>query len=282
MFDGSDQSKSKVDTECGIKLLTRILSKKRPTLVNLSPEIFPIDSPKPGEIFEISGDSGSGKTTNLMELIARTVIPLEFGGKGASVIVIDTNSNFHVSLLLPVIIEKHVIYNRTSSCQSTDTEVLVDATSNVSAIVLDAMKKIVFFKCYSSTEYELTLLYCSNYLLTNTNVSLIVVDSIATFYWSDFSEQQLIRMDTYLRRRVQELRKLTDEFKVVIAYTRPMEFGSNSTAMSYQQANYKIQLKPAKANDEWREARNYYSNQQISRRFSINDFGIKWMSSIHQ
>lgn len=279
MSDG-DQGKLNIDRESGLKLLTRLQSRKRPSIVNLSPEIIPSFGPKPGELLEISGESGTGKTIQLMELIAQTIIPVEFGGKGASVIVIDTNSNFHVPYLMPRIIEKHVIHNRTQVCQSTDTEILQEVTHNVKDIVLDAMKKIEFFKCYSGTEYELTLLYCTNLLTTNTNISLIVVDSIATFYWSDFSDQQPIRMDTYLKRRVQELHKLTDEFKVVAIYTRPAEFGNSTTPPNCQQIEYKIQLKHIKMPTELREARNFYSNQQSSRQFTINEFGIEWMSSI--
>lgn len=266
-------------TESGLKLFASLQSKKRTTIVNLSPEIIPCFGPRQGEIVEISGESGAGKTIHLLELIAQTIIPVEFGGKGASVIVIDTNSNFHVPFLLPRIIEKHLIHNRSLVCPSTDTEDLAAAVHNVGDIALECMKKITFFKCYSGTEYDLTLLYCTNHLTKNTSFSLIVVDSIATFYWSEFSDEKPIRMDTYLRQRVQELRKLTDEFKVVAIYTRPSEFGSNPTVTGEQHADYKIQLKHNKTSKELREAHNYYSNGHLSRRFSINNFGIQWMSS---
>lgn len=272
-----EPNKRKLDTECGLVLLARLQSKKRPTIVSLSPEIIPHYGPKPGEIVEICGESGTGKTMHLMELIAQTVIPTEFGGKGAGAIVIDTNSNFHVPFLLPKIIEKHLIHNRTLACLSTDTEDLQAATHNVPDIVLDAMKKIMFFKCYSGTELNLTLLYCTHNLTANSNISLVAVDSIATFYWSDLPDPP-IRMETYLRRKLNELRKLTDEFKVVAIYTRPTEFGN--TASTYdEQIDYKIHLKHAKGPNEYREARNFYSNQQCSRRFLINNFGIQWISS---
>lgn len=276
MFD-PDPNKVKLDSECGLKLLSRLQSKKRPTIVNLSPEIIPQDGPKPGEIIEICGDSGTGKTMQLMELIAQTIIPTEYGGKGAGAIVIDTNSNFHVPYGMPRIIEKHLIHHRTSACTSTDTESLYAATHNVSDIVLDVMKKIMFFKCYTGDELDLTLLYCTNHLTANSNVSLIAVDSIATFYWSVLSEQP-IRMETYFRKKLNELRKITDEYKVVAIYTRPADFG-NTTPICDEKINYKIHLKHTKGPKESREARNYYSNKQCSRRYLMNDFGIEWISS---
>lgn len=275
-----DSNRSKLDTESGLNLFTRLASKKRPSIVCLSPEILPNDGPKPGEMIEISGESGTGKTMHTMELIAQTIIPKEYGGKGATAIVIDTNSNFHVPLLMARIIEKHIFYNRSQACPSNDTEVLQDAVQNMDTIIHETMKKIQFFKCYSGKEYELTLLYCINFLTTNVNCSLIVVDAISTFYWSDSSDREPpVRMDTYLRRKVQELRKLVDEFKLVAIYTRPMEFG-NFTPAKEELIDYKIHLKHT--NEEGiREAINYYSEKRSSRKFIINNEhrGIEWKTS---
>lgn len=276
-----DQSKPNTNVS-GLKILSRMQLKKRATIENLSPEIISSHGPNPGDIIEISGESGTGKTQHVMELIAQTIIPVELGGKGASVIVIDTNSNFHVPLLLAKIIEKHLIHHRSSACPSTDTEDLQVATRTVAETVLEAMKKITFFKCYSGTEYQLALLSCTNFLTRNVSVSLMVVDSIVTFYWSDFSDEKPIRMDTYVKQRVQELRQITNQFKLVAVYTRPAEFGSNSTLTDGQNPNYKIQLKHTKTPSEIREAHSYHKNQQMCRRFSINGFGIQWMSSTSQ
>lgn len=281
MFD-PDPNRVQPDTECGVKLFTRLLSKKRPSIVSLSPEIIPLSGPKPGNVVEINGESGTGKTIHLMELIAQTIIPTDFGGKGAAAIVIDTNSNFHVPYLMPRIIEKHIIHHRTSLCQSTDTEDLQAAVQNVEDIVLEAMKKIQLFKCYSSNEYGLTLVYITNYLTTNTSVSLLAVDSLSTFYWSEMAErEQPIRMDTYHHRKVQELRNLVNEFKLVAIYTRPADFGSNSMSQDAL-IDYKIQLTYMKTPNECRIARNHFAGQQSSRRFSINNFGINWISSSSQ
>lgn len=194
-------------------------------------------------------------------------------------VVIDTNSNFHVPFLLPKIIEKHLIHHRTLVCPTTDTEGLQAVTHDIHDIVLESMKKITISKCYSATDYKLMLLYCTNHLTANANISLIVVDSIATFYWSEFSDEKPIRMETYLQQRVRELRQLVNEFNVVAVYTRPDEFGSNLTKTSDQHANYKIQLKHTTTPRESREARCFHSNEQSSRKFSINNFGIQWMSS---
>lgn len=284
-----EQNRTKLDTECGLKLLTRLTSKKRPSLLRLSPEIMPMDGPKPAEIVEICGDSGTGKTMHTMDLIAQAIIPVEYGGKGASVIVIDTNSNFHVRERMARFVEKHILHHRSMACAVADTEMLQMDTDiqNIDSIVFEVLKNIQFFKCYSAKEYELTLLYCTNVLTTNKKVSLLVVDSISTFYWSELGDREPpIRMDTYLRRKVQELRNLVDEFKLVAIYTRPMEFGNFTTAKD-DLIDYKIQLKyvkdpfdqPEPSERVARVAYNYYSDKKLSRKFVINDHGIEWLSS---
>lgn len=281
-----DQNRAKLDTECGLKLFTRLASKKRPSLLGLLPEIMPNDGPKPGEIVEISGETGTGKTMHTMDLIAQAIIPKEYGGKGATAIIIDTNSNFHVPDQMAKFVEKHIFHYRSLALPAADTETLQNDTEvrNIDSIVFEVLKKIQFFKCYSGKEYELTMLYCTNVLMTNTNVSLLVVDSISTFYWSDLNDRDPpIRMETYLRRKVQELRNLVDEFKLVAIYTRPKEFGNFTTAKD-DLIDYKIHLKctneQLSEQSVAREAHSYYAdNKQLTRKFVINNHGIEWLSS---
>lgn len=284
-----DQNRAKLDTECGLKLLTRLTSKKRPSLLGLSPEIMPVDGPKPAEIVEICGESGTGKTMHTMDLIAQAIIPVAYGGKGATAIVIDTNSNFHVPDRMARFVEKHILYHRSMACAAADTEMLQMDTDiqNIDNIVFEVLKNIQIFKCYTAKEYELSLLYCTNALMTNRNVSLLVVDSISTFYWTELGDREPpIRMDTYLRRKVQELRNLVDEFKLVAIYTRPTEFGNFTTAKD-DLIDYKIHLKyvkdpmdqPDQGEPVARVAHNYHADRKLSRKFVINDHGIEWLSS---
>lgn len=83
MFDCDQTKNTTHETECGVKLYTRLLSKKRPTIVSLSPEIILNNGPEPGEIVEISGESGTEKSRACkMEMIAQTINTIECGGKG--------------------------------------------------------------------------------------------------------------------------------------------------------------------------------------------------------
>lgn len=265
--------------ESGAALWTRLTSKKRPSLMSLSQEIIPKNCPVPKEIVEISGQSGTGKTLHLMELIAQTIIPTEFGGKGAEAIVIDTNSNFHLPNGLAKIIEKHILHHWMEQMKNSDTEVLRTATHDASGFVLEAMKRIVFFKCYDGDQLNLILTACRSILQANDKVGLIAIDSLTTFYWSDMAKcKKPIRMDTYLRNRLRDWKKVNDDFGTVLIYTKPSEFGSIST--SQELGSYKIHLTRIKGESVFREARCYNPTRLISRCYAINDFGVQWMSSV--
>lgn len=266
-------------TESGLQLLSRLIAKIRPPLVNLSPEIFPSDRPKLKELIEITGESNVGKTIHLMELIAITIIPTEFGGKGGSVIIIDTKSDFHVPFLLPRILEKHLMHARMAAHTSTDTESLQPIAEKTQTIIQSCLKRIMIYKCYTQTELDLVLLDCAELLTTDMNISLLAIDSIASFYWCNLRDIP-IRMETYLKDLQKRLRKLANEFGVVVAYSKPNHFGGTSSDQPNNAIEYTVQLKSI--GNEIFEARLSYGNETKTRNYAINKFGIEWISSTNK
>lgn len=263
-------------SESAAQLVARISSKNRPSLQNLLPEILPRHGPKATQIIEISGESNVGKTIHLMELIAQTILPSVYGGKGAEAIVIDTNSNFAVPFLLPRILEKHILHNRMSVNSTTDTEDLRAATDNVKDLVLDAMKSVWIFTCYTNDVLDAILATSIEELLTaRARISLIAFDSIATFYWSETNK---IRMDTYFRQKLQIMRSINQKFRTIFVYTKPAKFGAKTT----ENVEYCIEL--AEKGDGVYFQANCCCNDPattaaLSRCYLINDFGVQWMRS---
>lgn len=262
--------------ESAAQLIARISSKNRPSLQNLLPEVLPRHAPEAKQIIEISGESNMGKTIHLMELVAQTVLPAIYGGKDAEAIVIDTNSNFAVPLLLPRILEKHILYHRMIASSTTDTEDLRAVTENVKDLVFDAMKSVWFFTCYSSDVLDAILSTSVDELLTTrSRISLIAIDSIATFYWSEIAK---IRMDTYFRHKLQILRNINQKFRTVLVYTKPAFFGAKTN----ENIDYCIVL--TEKGDGVHFQANCFCHEpetvaQLSRCYLINDFGVQWMHS---
>lgn len=266
-------------TESGLQLLSRLIVKIRPPLIDLSPEIFPKDGPKLKEFIEISGESSAGKTIHLMELIAITIIPTEFGGKGASVIIIDTKSDFHVPFLLPRILEKHLMHAPMAANISTDTESLQPIADKTQTIIQSCLKRIMIYKCYTQTELDLVLLDCAELLTTDMNISLLAIDSIASFYWCNLRDIP-IRMETYLKDLQNRMRKLANEFGIIVVYSKPNHFGETSNNPPNDPIEYKIQLQSI--GKEVFEARLSHGSETKTRNYLINKFGIEWISSTNK
>lgn len=264
-------------TESAAQLMVRISSKDRPTLVNLSPEIIPQDGPCAKDIIEIRGDTNVGKSIHLMELLALAVLPHKFGGKEASAIVIDTNSNFHVPNLLARILEKHILHHSISTATTNETEDLRAVTSDTEQIVFDALKNIQIFKCYRNQDYDSALQQTKRLLVENSKISLIAIDSLTTFYWTSTTKSQTIRMSSFLHQKLIELKRISDEYRTILVYTRPKYFGGRS---QLDEVSYCIELRE-KLDSELFEARIHDKRNELnsSRNYEINDFGIRWMSS---
>lgn len=259
-------------TESGVQLFRRVRSNAQPSLENLSPEIIPQHGPRQKEIIEISGESNTGKTYQLMELIALTVLPKEFGGKGAGAIVIDNNSNFHVPNTLERIIEKHLLHHKMSTSLSNETEDLRQATGHVQDAVFCSLDRVHLFKCYTSTDLELAMLHASMLLDENLNISLIAMDSITSFYWC---ESKMIRMDVYVAQILKVIKKMCDEYGTIAVYTK-LPLPSEAINHISDLIQYKIHVK--QSNDKF-EATTSYNNQIYKRSYTINSFGINWLSS---
>lgn len=188
------------------------------------------------------------------------------------------NSNFHVPLLMTRIMEKHIVQYRTKSCPTVDTQQLQDVVPQVEPIVLDALKKMLLFKCYSGEEYEQVLQQCADLLTMNSDISLIAIDGISTFYWSDFDTEDRISMDEYLKTKVLDLRLLVAKHKLVAIYARPTEFGTWTSAED-RYIDYKIHLECQRRPVITRKAQNFFSKNSITRTFVINKYGVEWQKT---
>lgn len=261
--------------ESAVQLIARISSNNRPSLQNLLPEILPRHGPKQQELIEICGESNVGKTIQLMEMIAQTVLPTIYGGKGAQAVVIDTNSNFSVPLLLASILEKHILHRMTVD-STKDTEDLRATTECAMEHVHTAMKNVWIFTCYSNESLDAILASTVEDLLRSKPlVSLIAFDSIDSFYWSETSK---IRMETFLRQRLRTLRSINQIYRTVLVYTRPAHFG----AKSEENADYCIELTKIDDGEHFQAICSYREadiSATLSRCYEINDHGVRWLSS---
>nr|XP_054767459.1 DNA repair protein XRCC2-like [Lytechinus pictus] len=97
-------------SETGAQLFARLGEK--PSLARLNPKLIPPGlEPRPGDVVEVYGSSGSGKTELLLNLTATCVLPeqwkgIDIGGLGTSVVFVDTDHQFSMLRLFALLEHK--------------------------------------------------------------------------------------------------------------------------------------------------------------------------------
>lgn len=259
------------------ELLRQIASQRRPNLVNLFPHMFPKNvGPLPGEVIEITGDSNTGKTMLLTELIARAVMPTKFGGQQTAVVLLETEVNYQIFNLVSIM--ERIVREHHADC--TETEML--------EIIYQSLEKLQTLTCYTRDDLDMAVFSLENMFLQNTQISMLVLDSINTFYWQDGTDRYR-SISQHTKELLDRLRKVTDTHGAVMAYTRPSYFRSkNSTNLGDDENgafDYQFELKldgDTVANDPANfvaKLRIVKMDEDVYRKYTISAFGFQWNSA---
>lgn len=260
---------STIVAESGAQLVARISSENRPTLENLCSDLFPDNGPPPGRIIEITGESGTGKSHFLMEIMARAILPTEYGGRGAHVIFFDLDCKFWIIRFLHIL-EKIACASNPDSDEKKTKEVIEKCLNG-----------LFIFNCFSPGEYEEALHEMEELLTSDSSIALVTVGTIGAFYWVECTEEKPIKMTTYYKKALQRYRKVSNDYKVVVAFTRPDIFAPDVGKVPTTDADspdYRIRL-ISHCTEEARgfEAETDARGQSYRTLFNIDNFGIKFL-----
>ncbi|KAJ9582041.1 hypothetical protein L9F63_003624 [Diploptera punctata] len=208
-----------MDYECkaesGLQLLARLSS--RPDIHGLDEKLFS-GGLHFGDVVEITGDIGSGKTLLITQLLAKCLLPksmfeIDIGGLGAGAIIINSDHHFQLLKLVSIM-------------ESTFEENQQLDSSTIEKIIKTALANLIVLNCYDRVQLLVTFHSLDNILSSNKNISLIVVDSLSAFYWQDIVISGIHKMDFYLKKTLKTLQSCIQEHKIVIIYTKQAHFVS--------------------------------------------------------
>ena len=169
-----------------------------PTITLKAPPIIEITSPS----------SNDGKSQFLYYMITISILPkdiegIQLGGQDAAVVVLDTETRFHVPRLVQVM--RHHISSRISSVldkgqKTIDT--LVTATTPgsdyIETTIAEALKHVHIFHPQSLPSLIATVHSLPGYLFdphahssSHKRVASIILDSASSFYWQDKAEMEM-------------------------------------------------------------------------------------------
>ncbi|PSN46374.1 hypothetical protein C0J52_05726 [Blattella germanica] len=223
-----------MDYECkaesGLQLLARLST--RPELHGLEEKLFS-DGLKLGDVVEISGDLGSGKTFLITQLLAKCLLPkmwngIQIGGVGAGAIIVNTEHNFQLLKLVNLMessLLKTSFAPQAGSSGETQNQDLVDSQT-IEKIIKQALSNLTILNCYDRVQLLVTFHSLENILASNSKISLIVLDSLSAYYWQDIPLGGIRKMDLYLKKTLKTLQSCIKEHKTVIIFSKQTHFQS--------------------------------------------------------
>ncbi|XP_023806116.1 DNA repair protein XRCC2 isoform X2 [Oryzias latipes] len=155
--------------ESGTQLLARLEARR--CLKDIEPRLFAEDEgPRHGEVVELCGAEGTGKTELLYHLLCRCVLPEAAGGLEVDALFVDTDYSLDMLRLVSI------LDSRLSSAGLEE------------AALRSSLSRLLVVHCSSSSQLLLTLHYLETTLNSRPSLALLLIDSISAFYWLDRCE----------------------------------------------------------------------------------------------
>lgn len=186
--------------------------REEPRTLHIDPHLFPTGL-KPGDVVEVWGNANCGKSMLAVSLVATALLPLvwcgvQIGGCDAGVLFIDCDQHFSVFQLVNLMyckvktrlklarsaLKEHRQGKVANTMIITNiqelTELLRCSTAalkdKVQDMVQGRLKSFHYIRCLESVQYPIALASMDEHLARNSDVCLLVVDSLSAFTWYDW------------------------------------------------------------------------------------------------
>lgn len=205
----------------------------------------------PGDVVEVIGEEGSGKTEILLNITAQCVLPSswhgrEIGGKEVEVVWVCTDYKFDVLRLVAILEGKVIAIGEKTieRCPSTQRAINSkigtqlqhtvhpapskdpDLKLEYRTLITSCLSRVHIINCNSSTELGVTLQSLrQSFLPAHPDVCALVLDNVAEFYWVDRADAGSTRgSDIKQSVWVNSLHRLIEDHHLVIFAARPLLF----------------------------------------------------------
>ena len=149
-----------------------------------------------GSITEIAGEFSSGKSQICFQLCINAIIPEDFGGLNGKVFFVDTEGTFSAKRVLQM------------------------ATFNRAKLDPHEILKNIFVARSFNADHQIQIVNEADNLLKTENVRLIIIDSIASHFRSEYhGKEQLIERQQKIMALAEKLQKYADSYDLAIITT---------------------------------------------------------------
>lgn len=197
-------------TETAAQLFARLEARR--CLKDIEPRLFPNNGgPNHGEVVELFGPEGTGKTEVLYHLLSRCILPVEAGGLEVDVVFVDTDYSLDMLRLVSI------LDNRLNSalCGASPPAGSDEAT------LRSCLSRLLVVHCSSSSQLLLTLHFLETTLSSRPGLALLLIDSISAFYWPDRSEggASIAKQEEKLNKCSELLGRLLRDYRITMFAT---------------------------------------------------------------
>nr|XP_057915707.1 DNA repair protein XRCC2 [Doryrhamphus excisus] len=192
-------------SESGAQLFARLDGRR--SVRDIESRLFPDDGgPGPGDVVELFGSEGTGKTELLYHFLCRCVLPVAAGGLEVEVAFID--ADYSLDMLRVV----SILDSRLSAASSSGSP----PPSSHDATVRSCLSRLLVMHCSSSSQLLLTLHSLETWLASRTGLAILLIDSISAFYWMDRCEggPSVSKQEEKLSRCSQLLSRLLRDYRI--------------------------------------------------------------------
>ncbi|XP_024859239.1 DNA repair protein XRCC2 isoform X2 [Kryptolebias marmoratus] len=203
-------------SESGTQLFARLEARR--CLKDIEPRLFPDDGgPDHGEVVEVYGPEGTGKTELLYHLLSRCVLPEAAGGLEVDVVFVDTDYSLDMLRLVSILDTRLNKGRTTLKGLSTSPS---SAGSDEAALHL-CLSRLLVVHCSSSSQLLLTLHFLETTLSSRSSLALLLIDSMSAFYWSDRGEggASISKQEEKLSKSSELLGRLLRDYRITIFAT---------------------------------------------------------------
>lgn len=146
----------------------------------------------PGDnVLKISGQPNVGKTMLLLQMITETIVPIEYGGKNAEVIFLDTKTS-----LTP----DRMLFFVKNQIRRNDINV---SENQIDVLARRALQNLSIYPCHRLDSFSYLANTLSVILDRNGNAKVLIVDNLVTFYWSYCATKEQVRRISFLKKYYQ-------------------------------------------------------------------------------
>lgn len=194
-------------TESGAQLFARLEARR--CLKDVEPRLFPDHGgPEHGDVVELHGAAGTGKTELLYHLLCRCVMPAAAGGLEVEVMFVDTDYSLDMLRLVSI------LDRRLSAAGSS-------GSASAEATLRSCLSRLSVVHCSSSAQLLLTLHFLETSLSSRPSLALLLIDSISAFYWLDRSEggASITRQEEKLSKCSELLARLLRDYRITVFAT---------------------------------------------------------------